>query len=206
MKGLFRFFAVVGFCLLTSGAMSQVTMSDIVRWGLLRKSELLPSGNATITYINGGTLRVIESYRVVDSNTFVLAVSSNLVATSNVVMTEGVYLSASSETTSNRVDAVWADGWAFTSVDTNGSSFHQWASNSTYEAVWIGTNAWARYPTALFGYLPTNNVPVGSATVDYYRFVFTVTNDFDTVWHRGNLGETNGVYFTLNGTNYWLNP
>lgn len=74
MKGLFRLTVLLGFCLLSSGAISQVTMSDIWKWGLVRKTDAFRVLNdVSESYSSGATttVQVVPStpvYRVYCTN------------------------------------------------------------------------------------------------------------------------------------------
>lgn len=179
-----RLYVCSVFCVVFLGclfAWADLSISDIWRWGVLRKTDILPV-NSTLTVGTGGVMRVVDSYAVVESNRFTLAVTSNLAASESVVLSNGVYLSDAFTASTNVVEAVWPDGWAFSSYcETNSEGLRQWVSNSAAATVvWRGTNAWGEYPCSLTGYLPTNGVPVGAAVLDYYRHTVSVTNIFVT--------------------------
>ncbi len=67
MKRFFVCSVSVCFFLFVGAVLADVTMRDIWRWGLVRKTDVLPVGCAMI-YETGGVLRVIEEVERVDSN------------------------------------------------------------------------------------------------------------------------------------------
>lgn len=72
----------------TGAALAELTLGDIFRWGLLRKSDILPVGGSML-YETGGVLRVIEDIECADSNRVVLVFTN-----SDAVIPAGVYVSS----------------------------------------------------------------------------------------------------------------
>lgn len=89
--GMKRFFVCsvsVCFFLFVGAVLADVTMRDIWRWGLVRKTDVLPVGSAMI-YETGGVLRVIEEVERVDSNRVVLVFTNSASS-----VPAGVYVSS----------------------------------------------------------------------------------------------------------------
>lgn len=115
MKRLYVIVCSAAFFLAALLALADLQYSDVVRWGLLRKGEVLPVG-ATITYRAGGVLRVIEAQTSLDTNRFVLTVTSNLVTDTSPELyglSNGVYLSEDATRENGYLEIWFPDFWYY---------------------------------------------------------------------------------------------
>lgn len=126
MKGI-RLWVCFAFCgLFSARAAGEVSMSDIWRWGLLRKTDVLPV-NSSMTYLTGGVLRVVETWRTVDTNRFTLTVTSNLVAGgAGAVLSNGVYLSTSASVSTDSVGIAWSGYWGYVAAPAPVPAYAWW--------------------------------------------------------------------------------
>jgi len=62
------------------------------------------------------------------------------------------------------------------------------------------------FAQTLYGDLDANGNDITGAGDITVTNSFKIDNDVDVSYMSGTLNGTNGVYWTINGTNYWLLP
>jgi len=160
---------LLGFLALAFNATAEVSMSDIWRWGLVRKTDMLPVGGS-LTYPTNGVIRVIETVSVVDSNRVVCTVLTNLnYDASGAAMAAGTYVSATRELTT----FYFSDsGWSFN------NSTPMWLMPADLSCTFESTNSVGVLPAVLVPAFPLDPSPTGYAVIDWYRYTLVTTNDF----------------------------
>lgn len=162
-RSVFSAFAAV---VMAASCFGEVSMSDIWRWGLVRKSDILPPG-ATMTYPTNGVIRVTVPVSVVDSNRVAVTVLTNLVTGSSATLEAGTYISSPGE------------GNTFLFVDWSLSySAQMTIMPSDISGSYSSTNALGVFPAVFVGTWPEEPAPAGFALVDWYRYTAVITNDF----------------------------
>lgn len=186
MRRSFVVCAILAFACL---ARADVEFGDIVRWGLMRRADVFPGGGATLTSPTSGVLRVIETRRVVDHTRFTLSVVSNLVTALEpefFTLTNGVYVSSAVQSWNGGsycsfyvTGGIWTLMYAPEKAGYgDGPLTYQYLFGPEESTGFASTNAWNAFPAVFYGNYPTNAPPAGVATIDYYRYTETVTNDF----------------------------